>query len=547
MPSQCVGIVIGRSGETIRDLQQRSGAHIKVTPDRDANDDDPVRVIYISGTPASLELAQSLVNDVINEGLTRSYRDGIEPQSISEQQEAGAQDDSYEPANERGEFATRASDGRDGPRPEETEGNGADPGGADADGEAASDEQRDGTGNTDEIDYTNSAKFPELSAGGREAKSVQNGNEVHDDEDGPGEGNTKVAGDVWVPEEDGDGEEQGETSDAAPESNKPDTTATGFTGEGRLVQRPATDYPSASISYEMKIPHAKVGVIIGKKGSTIRALQQKSGARIVVSKKIDTSREDNPRAVTITGPEPFVVAARRLIIARINPPGDQSNPDDKDLPIDSLDLDDALLSEDTGIDSLALDMANHSLSSPLPPMMRPGSPSPISPVRVPQNPPYGPYQRQMPFVGPNPTMQFAGIPQYRDMRSVMRPDAQDYRPLELQAHQPTQYTGHFMGPQHFAERMQLAHGFSFPQSPEGGETLQPGFPEYRPDQFYPPTGTNFASVPFEGAGNYVPEQGAQVGQTFPTSAAPEFAGDEATYSYPVEEYEQQSADAGSAA
>mmetsp|Transcript_12676 Transcript_12676/g.25735 ORF Transcript_12676/g.25735 Transcript_12676/m.25735 type:complete len:524 (-) Transcript_12676:1450-3021(-) len=71
VPNSCVGIVIGKKGETIRDLQQRSNAHIKVTPDREASSDATERLITLSGTPAAIDLAHRLLIEVVSEGLKR--------------------------------------------------------------------------------------------------------------------------------------------------------------------------------------------------------------------------------------------------------------------------------------------------------------------------------------------------------------------------------------------------------------------------------------------------------------------------------------------
>mmetsp|Transcript_11205 Transcript_11205/g.30153 ORF Transcript_11205/g.30153 Transcript_11205/m.30153 type:complete len:664 (-) Transcript_11205:82-2073(-) len=69
IPNLCVGICIGKSGETIRDLQERSGAHIKIAPSSSSKDREAERSVDISGTPQSIELAHTLLNDIVNEAL----------------------------------------------------------------------------------------------------------------------------------------------------------------------------------------------------------------------------------------------------------------------------------------------------------------------------------------------------------------------------------------------------------------------------------------------------------------------------------------------
>jgi len=152
VPRKSIGMIIGKRGETIRDLQYRSGASIRVVPDSEVSDNSVERPIILSGSLESVELAHNLINDIVNEGIER------------------------------------------------------------------------------------------------------------------------VGGDISE-----------------------------------------TLYPSASISLRIQIPNDKVGWIIGKGGSTIRELQQRSGARIQVSKPSETDTRTNTRPVTITGPPPFVEIAKQLV------------------------------------------------------------------------------------------------------------------------------------------------------------------------------------------------------------------------------------------
>eukprot|EP00698_Gefionella_okellyi_P022090 TRINITY_DN7274_c0_g5_i1.p1 TRINITY_DN7274_c0_g5~~TRINITY_DN7274_c0_g5_i1.p1 ORF type:complete len:442 (-),score=142.58 TRINITY_DN7274_c0_g5_i1:36-1361(-) len=63
VPQSYVGTVIGRGGETIRQLQQDSGAHIQV----DKDDTRERRRILISGQPANCAKAKELISAMINE------------------------------------------------------------------------------------------------------------------------------------------------------------------------------------------------------------------------------------------------------------------------------------------------------------------------------------------------------------------------------------------------------------------------------------------------------------------------------------------------
>lgn len=91
VPNSCVGIVIGKGGDTIRDLQQRSGAHVKVTPDKEAPKGATERAITISGGDDAVRLAHNLLNDIVNEALARLsaagklYTQPATSQSVSNQ------------------------------------------------------------------------------------------------------------------------------------------------------------------------------------------------------------------------------------------------------------------------------------------------------------------------------------------------------------------------------------------------------------------------------------------------------------------------------
>lgn len=536
VPSSCVGIVIGRNGETIRDLQQRSGAHIKVTPDRDARDDASHRIIYISGTPTALDLAQSLVNDVINEGLTRSYRDGVEPRSSSNPQGSASHDDHHEhdsnrpsdtPPSEKvvSQNGEQSTEKREEKKSETTNG-----------------EQHDFKSGGTSSEYKEDVSFPELGATHREGDApVSNGSELASEAEkkkDEGETEEQSTQQAWRNRGVDESEQYEQLQGEDEEDQDAESYSVPFVGEGRLVQRPATNYPSNSISFEMKIPHAKVGIIIGKRGSTIRLLQQRSGARIVVSKKIDTTREDNPRAVTITGPEPFVENARRLIIAKINPPpGDQGKGDEREAGLEYVDFEEGVPSDDAAMNSLAMDLASQSLNSPLPPPMVVGSAAaPMSPMGVAHTAPYATYQRPMPFVGPMSAVPYSTVTHYQNIRPMMRREVADYRPIEAQGPQHGQFSPQFLGPHQFAEQMPVTPGYAFSSNPESGEMLRGGAGEYRPDQFYGHTGNNFGGMGMDNAGNVVMERG---GQTVQPGSRQEIAGEEVSHPYQGEEFEQQ--------
>ncbi|VFQ60808.1 unnamed protein product [Cuscuta campestris] len=67
IPNGKVGVIIGRSGETIRNLQLQSGAKIQVTRDMDADPTSQTREVELMGTPEQISRAEQLIQDVLAE------------------------------------------------------------------------------------------------------------------------------------------------------------------------------------------------------------------------------------------------------------------------------------------------------------------------------------------------------------------------------------------------------------------------------------------------------------------------------------------------
>ncbi|CAH1759678.1 6947_t:CDS:10 [Entrophospora sp. SA101] len=68
IPSNKVGVVIGRGGETIRDLQDRSGARINVTPDSAASPQSNERPVTLIGDEAAIQRAKALIDEIVTNG-----------------------------------------------------------------------------------------------------------------------------------------------------------------------------------------------------------------------------------------------------------------------------------------------------------------------------------------------------------------------------------------------------------------------------------------------------------------------------------------------
>jgi far upstream element-binding protein len=65
--SMQVGVLIGKAGETIKNLQMSSGAKIQITKDVDADSTAPTRPVELVGSLESIDKAEQLIKSVIAE------------------------------------------------------------------------------------------------------------------------------------------------------------------------------------------------------------------------------------------------------------------------------------------------------------------------------------------------------------------------------------------------------------------------------------------------------------------------------------------------
>ncbi|KAF6138190.1 hypothetical protein GIB67_011030 [Kingdonia uniflora] len=81
VPNNKVGLIIGKGGETIKNMQSRSGARIQLIPlHLPPGDTSTERTVYIDGTEEQIESAKQLVNEVISENRVRNNMGGGYPQ-----------------------------------------------------------------------------------------------------------------------------------------------------------------------------------------------------------------------------------------------------------------------------------------------------------------------------------------------------------------------------------------------------------------------------------------------------------------------------------
>ncbi|XP_043705828.1 far upstream element-binding protein 1-like isoform X2 [Telopea speciosissima] len=73
VPNNKVGLIIGKGGETIKNMQARSGARIQLIPlHPPPGDTSTERTVHIDGTQEQIESAKQLVNEVISENRVRN-------------------------------------------------------------------------------------------------------------------------------------------------------------------------------------------------------------------------------------------------------------------------------------------------------------------------------------------------------------------------------------------------------------------------------------------------------------------------------------------
>ncbi|KAI8059025.1 uncharacterized protein B0P05DRAFT_558733 [Gilbertella persicaria] len=65
VPSSAVGLIIGRGGETVRAIQEQSGARVKVDPTSDPNAKE--RTVNISGDSKAVSIAKQMVEEKVSE------------------------------------------------------------------------------------------------------------------------------------------------------------------------------------------------------------------------------------------------------------------------------------------------------------------------------------------------------------------------------------------------------------------------------------------------------------------------------------------------
>ncbi|KAG1696834.1 hypothetical protein DVH05_017744 [Phytophthora capsici] len=249
VPRELVGYIIGRGGETIRDLQMKSGAHIQIVREEEGAPQTPDRFVNITGNQESLDLAQKLIQNLIDE----------------RQQNQGA-----------GGFRER--DDRD---------RMARYGGINPDG-------------TDSVELLvpNERVGLIIGRGGCTIKAIQQ----------------RTGTSVTIPQ--------------TPDPNHPEMRL--ITIRGTMEAKEAAKFEIQSVISEeprngggfgmtsgqtiyMQVPNDRVGVIIGKRGETIKGIQDRHAVRIQIPQVADAGSNPPVRTISIQGPAQNLTGAKEEV------------------------------------------------------------------------------------------------------------------------------------------------------------------------------------------------------------------------------------------
>ena len=304
IPSSSVGSVIGRGGETIRDIQSKSGAHVKIQPQNEVQVGSTNRLVTISGTPATVAEARRLVNEYVSTAQSNQSSTGSHAGSFHSSGGGGG-----------GVFAPRGSHGS-------SSGGGGGGGGGSSGGPSATVQVPD--------DRVGSI----IGRGGQTIKMLQD----------------RTGARIQVPKEGANGfrpvQISAPSSDQiqhayreiqlllSQEPGKPSVGSFGGPGGGggggggapwgRSDRGVGSAVGGGGPDQTLNIPvqSDRAGAIIGKAGQTIKLIQERSGCKVTCPGTKDGVPSDGPRNVIIVGPASGVEIARNDIhLILSSPPG----------------------------------------------------------------------------------------------------------------------------------------------------------------------------------------------------------------------------------
>jgi far upstream element-binding protein len=245
VPRALVGYIIGRGGETIRELQMKSGAHIQIQREEENAPPNADRIVSISGSEDTIEVAKKLIQNLIDERM----------------EGGGGSSDRY---------GSRYAPGSN---PDGTE--------------------------SIELEIPNERVGLIIGRGGTTIKSIQ----------------SRTGANVNIPQ--------------APEPNNPQIRLITITGNADQKEAAKAEIlailsdngigggASAGNAIYMQVPNERVGVIIGKKGETIKGIQERYGVRVQIPQVPDAGTNPPIRTICIQGPPEYLQSVKAEIDAII--------------------------------------------------------------------------------------------------------------------------------------------------------------------------------------------------------------------------------------
>ncbi len=95
VPDRTVGLIIGRGGETIRDLQERSGCHVNIVGEQKSV--NGLRPVNLIGTPQAAAMAKDLIMEIVDSDTKSLANQGVQaaPRDVSRDYGGYGGGDSY--------------------------------------------------------------------------------------------------------------------------------------------------------------------------------------------------------------------------------------------------------------------------------------------------------------------------------------------------------------------------------------------------------------------------------------------------------------------
>lgn len=275
IPGSKVGLIIGKGGETIKQLQEKSGAKMVII--QDGPGQEMQKPLRISGDPQKVEHARQLVNDLIQE--KDNYNSQRQTMNGTEQAEVFVPKSAVGVVIGKGGDMIKKIQGESGCKLQFIQGRGDGPGDRRCIVQGSRAQVEEGKRMIEEL--IESVQRREQGGGGRGGRGERD--ERGDRGDRPHRGGR-------------DGHDNGNGGQYGNDFSGPQVTRE---------------------EYTFTVPVNKCGIIIGRGGDTIKQINQQSGAHTEMDRKA-SANQTNEKTFTTKGEPHQIEEAKRLIQEKIN-------------------------------------------------------------------------------------------------------------------------------------------------------------------------------------------------------------------------------------